>query len=282
MPNARVEESEPSCPLVDMDDNMAIFGTINSELSSEWCQRVDSALETGAQTMPLMEQKDRVAKLVDSHLRPAYWKSIDVAEIYAGNHIFSIAKLSKSRREQVTERFLANCEIQSSAACSRTKEDHLKSNASKEDESIEIPSQSDVEHLQEACTALQEKLKALKHSRMSLLANVSRAEATVSVTNQDFTTFPTAERVQKFVAGLDRLRSVQADGSSLTEALDNKQKEKSVGVENNENVAVTFSAYGRTCAETPRSFEVQLKRDKQLVGTQLALRQLSNMLHGNS
>lgn len=146
-----------------MSDSLGdeFFGNLAESFSNHWNQCLKDVLENGFSSLPLMTE-ERSTRL-KQHLLPLYERTLDVADIYIRQNIFSIQMFSSYRKE----RLLLSPNLEASLPTNpptEKGEDYTYQQMSFSDR----PSQAEILSLEEECKDLSAKLAAAKATQTRL------------------------------------------------------------------------------------------------------------------
>jgi hypothetical protein len=85
-------------------EDAALFGGLNAALADEWADAIQQSCQTGLQQLPLIT--NQTSQLLVDRIVPAFWRTIDVAEVYCGRYIFSVSMYPPKRRRRVVQAVL--------------------------------------------------------------------------------------------------------------------------------------------------------------------------------
>jgi hypothetical protein len=232
------------------NEDAVLFGSSNVLIADEFCDRVDSALMEGVASLPLMAavkedgcEDSREEKML-KRLRKAYFRNIDLMEIYAGRNIFSVSNRTAHFRQRVVLAILAKDKREENACVDKKDSTDSDNNVRTKMSSFpsfptqhEIPSPEVSAELEESIKGMRMKLKEMvrrRCQRQQYCRSLERAEANSELSRQIIErslprTLPDA--IEATVAGRKEVSTIQTRGRILVEKMDSDNRE----MKNDEN-----------------------------------------------
>jgi hypothetical protein len=254
-------------------EDAVLFGTLSAELADEWSDRVEAALTRHGSTMPLMQQPERSLKFIE-HLRPKYWRSIDVAEVYAGRTLFSVASYPPKRRARIVEAFLQkDATVLQDITMKQQPQQYTDDDDDDDVEMTEEVTPAQLQALQEESVALRQRLQHAKRSRAAAQQALAQAKAAAQLPS---CAEEQPDRTAALVEGVRGLQQTQERGMDLVQQLEDLQKQRTVA-EQEDAEHVTVVPLKRKQAPKKSIFE-QFEEDQQTLGTTQDVVLLQDML----
>ena len=93
-----------TCSSFSSNEDIVLFGSSSDELFDGFGDCVDAALLVGVHSLPTIQSTSSIAML--ESLRRAYNRNIDIFQGFLHRNVFSVANLSKTRRNNIVQAFL--------------------------------------------------------------------------------------------------------------------------------------------------------------------------------
>jgi hypothetical protein len=253
-------------------EDVVLFGTLSAVLADEWSDRVEAALTRHGSTMPLMQQPERSLKFIE-HLRPKYWRSIDVAEVYAGRNLFTVTMYPPKRRARIVQAFLQKDAAVLQDITMKQQPQQYTEEVEEDAEMTEEVTPVQLQALQEESLALRQRLQHAKRSRAAAQQALAQAKAAAQLPS---CVEEQSDRTAMLVEGVRGLQQTQERGMDLVQQLEDLQKQRTVA-EQEDAAHVTVVPLKKKQAPKKSIFE-QFEEDQQTLGTTQELDLLREML----
>ncbi len=256
-----------------VEEDAQVFGTLNAEIADVMTTLLEDNIRSSVMTSMPMANEARVEKLVDSYLLPAYYRGIDIAEVYAQRHVFSISMYPPKRRALILQQ-LGSEDVDVVQDDQETDTDIEMEDALVEDERITVAKNflqkenesphDALQHLQEEIQQLRDRFQTTLMRRHILQQTVTQTELAASLAQKALDTNPSQislQEVQAVVQAVPLLLRRQEEAKALMQEMQQREKRRTVDeMEDAEHVMVPSRK------RQPLGLLEQFERDLQQIG----------------
>ena len=256
------KSAESSVPLSLSDQNLAVFGTLNTRLADAFMERIESAITEGVDSLPLLDgdsyrdknksspsetsNKTPKQRLWDA-LRYRFVRNVDVLEAYCAHNLLTLRKHPPARRKRIVAVMGSGPEV----LLPLDTKDEIQNFDGEGDVPYkyptrsELPSEQERNKLAEELSKMQADLESAKQHRNTLLASVKSAEraeqAVVDIVATIEANIPTLKhgeirsQVAKKVERGNTVGLLAEETRSLVGKLDGIKKDRNQKMDNDDN-----------------------------------------------
>ena len=234
-----------------VEEDAKLFGTLNADLADAMSAALETQIRASVVASMPMANEARVDKLVDNYLLPAYYRGIDVAEVYAKRNVFSISMYPPKRRLTILQQFVADEmhddeEVDTDIEMEdTTPEDEritvAKSLLQNNNNENESPHEA-LERLKAETQQLRDRLRMTQVRRSALQQSLLQTEMAASIAQKALDTNPaqiSLETVQAVVEAVPLLLRRQDEAKALMKEMEEREKRRTIEeLQDAEEVAV--------------------------------------------
>ncbi len=254
-----------------VEEDAQLFGTLNAELADVMTALLEEHMRSSVGTSMPMANATRIEKLLET-LLPAYYRGMDIAEVYARRHVFSIAQYPPKRRALILQQFVSDDKVEDEEEIDTDME--MQDAVVEEDERIIAAKkllQKENEHPHEALQRLQDELQQLRDRyqltqmrRQQLQQTVTQTEYAALLAQKALDTNPSQislPEIQAVVQAVPLLLRRQQEAEALIQEMQERETRRTVDeMEDAEHVMVPSRK------RQPLGLLEQFERDLQHIG----------------
>jgi hypothetical protein len=206
-----------------------LFGSSANQVGDDFGDCVDSALIEGVHSLPMIQST--LSDTMLASLRKAYHRNADIFQAYIQRNVFSIASLSKTRRQQLVQAFMDKTTDTDAPSSSSGNDDDALSDITnttllapaKYPSEECIPKADDMATMEATLGALREELAAAKRRRNEMKTKLDQLTVANSAAGQVQVT-DLHSAVTTMIMGKEGLVSLVEQGKEQLEEMDKRQR----------------------------------------------------------
>lgn len=229
-----------------VEEDAKLFGTLNSDLADAMSTALENQIRASVVASMPMANETRVNKLVDTYLLPAYYRGIDVAEVYTKRHVFSISMYPPKRRALIMNQFVSDDindddeeEVDTDIEMEDTiQEDEritaakslLHNNNNNNNDENESPHEA-LERLKGETNQLRDRLRTAQMRRSAMQQSLAQTELAASLAQKALDTNPaqiSLETVKAVVEAVPLLLRRQEEAKALMKEMEEREKRRTI------------------------------------------------------
>ncbi|GAX10716.1 hypothetical protein FisN_14Lh232 [Fistulifera solaris] len=255
-----------------VEEDAQLFGSLNAELADVMTAHLTTYIRSSVGTSMPMANAARVEKLINKVL-PVYYRGMDIAEVYARRHVFSISHYPPKRRALILQQFVSD-DVVVEEEEDEDETDIEMSDALVEDDKItaakqllqkenESPHEA-LQRLQDELQQLRDRYQTIQMRRHQLQQTVTQTEWAALLAQKALDTNPSQislPEVQAVVQAVPLLLRRQQEAAALMQEMQEREKRRTVDeIEDAEHVMVPSRK------RQPLGLLEQFERDLQHIG----------------
>lgn len=221
-----------------VEEDARLFGTLNADLADAMSNALENKIRSSVVASMPMANEARVDKLVNSYLLPAYYRGIDVAEVYARRNVFSVSMYPPKRRSMIMNQFFSDEvldeEVDTDIKMEDTIQDDERITAAKSllqtNNENESPQHS-LERLKAEIHQLRDRLQTTQMHRSAMQQSLAQTELAASLAQKVLDTNPSQislDTVKAVVEVVPLLLRRQEEAKTLIQEMEEREKRRTI------------------------------------------------------